>query len=152
MGQYQFRLNCLVLLLTSTERCSSYWVTDILALNPHFGTSDDLKALSKALHDRGMFLMVDVVVNFVASLSTNTSEAALASQATPFKKPEHYHPLCWIDYNQQTSAERCWMGDDKVALTDLNTENSFVQDTMSQMIKDLVATYQIDGLRIDGKL
>ena len=96
--------------------------------------------------------MVDVVVNFVASLSTNTSEAALASQATPFKKPEHYHPLCWIDYNQQTSAERCWMGDDKVALMDLNTENSFVQDTMSQMIKDLVATYQIDGLRIDGKL
>lgn len=43
------------------------------------------------------------------------------------------------------------MGDDKVALMDLNTEIAFVQDTMNQMIKDLVATYEIDGLRIDGK-
>jgi alpha-amylase len=129
---------------------SSYWTTDVLNLNPHFGTSDDLKALSDALHARGMFLMVDVVVNFVASLSTDTSDAALASQDTPFKKAEYFHPKCWIDYSNQISAEQCWMGDDKVALMDLNTENAFVQETMNQMIKDLVATYQIDGLRIDA--
>ena len=95
--------------------------------------------------------MVDVVVNFVASLSTDTSEASLASQDIPFQRPEYYHPFCWIDYSQQTSSEQCWMGDDKVALMDLNTENAFVQETMNQMIKDLVATYEIDGLRIDGK-
>lgn len=32
----------------------SYWVTDLRALNPHFGNEADLKALSKAVHDRGM--------------------------------------------------------------------------------------------------
>jgi alpha-amylase len=31
-----------------------YWVTDISQLNDHFGTSEDLKALSNELHARGM--------------------------------------------------------------------------------------------------
>jgi alpha-amylase len=31
-----------------------YWVTDPLTLNPRFGSADDLKALSAALHARGM--------------------------------------------------------------------------------------------------
>lgn len=33
------------------------------SLNPHFGTADDLKALSRAVHERAMYLMVDIVVN-----------------------------------------------------------------------------------------
>lgn len=32
-------------------------------VNSHFGTADDLKSLAKALHDRGMYLMLDVVAN-----------------------------------------------------------------------------------------
>ena len=31
-----------------------YWQQDIYALNEHFGTEDDLKALSTELHNRGM--------------------------------------------------------------------------------------------------
>jgi len=31
-----------------------FWSKDITQLNPYFGTADDLKALSKALHDRDM--------------------------------------------------------------------------------------------------
>lgn len=34
-----------------------YWTKDLLNLNTNFGTAEDLKALSKALHDRNMFLM-----------------------------------------------------------------------------------------------
>lgn len=96
--------------------------------------------------------MVDIVVNFAASLTTDISEAALLKQNVTFTKPEYYHPLCWIDYNSQDSIERCWMGNDRVPLMDLNTENAFVQDTLFKMIKELVATYRIDGLRIDGEL
>lgn len=36
---------------------------DSYALNSHYGTADDLKALASALHSRGMYLMVDVVAN-----------------------------------------------------------------------------------------
>ena len=49
-----------------------YWIADASQLNGKFGTSDDLKALSDEVHKRGMYLMVDVVVNDVMSLS-NTS-------------------------------------------------------------------------------
>lgn len=40
-----------------------YWAKDLYSINSHFGTEQDLKDLSDALHRRGMFLMVDVVVN-----------------------------------------------------------------------------------------
>jgi alpha-amylase len=145
-----------------------YWVTDVTKLNPHFGNASDLQALSKAVHDRGMrvicvqsgfcvlisfgrLLMVDIVVNFAASLSTDTSDASLSAQNLTFKTQSSYHPLCWIDYNSQDSIERCWMGDGKVPLMDLNTENFQVQNTLNNMIRDLVTTYRIDGLRIDGE-
>lgn len=40
-----------------------YWTTDFYGVNEHFGTADDLKALSMGLKKRGMLLMLDVVVN-----------------------------------------------------------------------------------------
>ena len=39
------------------------WVTDISKLNDKFGTAGDLKALFKALHDRKMLLLVDIVID-----------------------------------------------------------------------------------------
>lgn len=36
------------------EAYHGYWQQDIASLNPHFGTPDDLKTLSQALHSRGM--------------------------------------------------------------------------------------------------
>lgn len=41
-------------------------------VNTNYGTAADLLALSKALHSRGMYLMVDVVANhMVYTLSGN---------------------------------------------------------------------------------
>jgi len=36
------------------EAYHAYWQTDIYSINSHFGSEDDLKALSAALHARGM--------------------------------------------------------------------------------------------------
>ena len=49
---------------------TGYWVTDVSQLNPRFGTADDLKQLSAELHRRGMYLMVDLVLNNVMATST----------------------------------------------------------------------------------
>lgn len=43
-----------------------YWANDIYSLNSKYGTAADLLALSNALHQRGMYLMVDIVVNHMA--------------------------------------------------------------------------------------
>lgn len=40
-------------------------------------------------------------------------------------------------------------GDDIVTLPDLATDKKVVQDMLSAWIKDLVAEYSIDGLRLD---
>lgn len=40
-----------------------YWQQHLDKLNTNFGSADDLRALSNALHSRGMLLMLDIVVN-----------------------------------------------------------------------------------------
>lgn len=42
-----------------------YWATDFKAVDAHYGTFADYRALSRALHGRGMYLIQDVVVNHV---------------------------------------------------------------------------------------
>lgn len=45
------------------EAYTAYWAQDLYALEPNFGTEDELKELVQAVHDRGMYIMLDVVVN-----------------------------------------------------------------------------------------
>jgi hypothetical protein len=45
----------------SASRPPSYWTLDLSKTNDKFGSAQDLKDLSSALHARGMYLMVDVV-------------------------------------------------------------------------------------------
>lgn len=85
-----------------------YWVTDPTRVNPHFGTDDDLKALSNALHERGMYLMVDVAINALASTSNDLSDSALASAEGGnllFKHQDNYHPACDITWGNSNSEE-----------------------------------------------
>lgn len=117
-----------------------------MSLNPHFGTGEDLKALADALHKRSMYLMVDVVVNHLASKDSPPS----FSSFNPFNEESDFHPRCLItDYNNQTQVEQCWLGDDKLALVDVNTEKDEIVDTYNGWIKTLVGNYSVDGIRID---
>ena len=44
----------------------------------------------------------------------------------------------------------CWEGDNTVSLPDLRTEDADVLSTFETWIAQLVATYSIDGLRVDS--
>ena len=48
------------------------------------------------------------------------------------------------------SEQQCWMGDDKVALMDINTENNTVVKVYNDWIGPFVKEYGIDGLRINA--
>jgi alpha-amylase len=52
------------------EAYAGYWAQDLYALNDNFGTADDLKSLVTAMHDRGMYLMLDIVVNHMGWCSS----------------------------------------------------------------------------------
>ncbi|KAH0140840.1 alpha-amylase, partial [Aureobasidium melanogenum] len=125
-----------------------YWAQDIYAVNTNFGAAADLVKLSSALHDRGMYLMVDVVTNHMGY--AGCGDCVDYSVFDPFNKESYYHPFCLIDYNNQTSMELCWEGDNTVSLPDLRVEDSNVQDMFATWIEQLVKNYTIDGLRIDS--
>ncbi|KAG2041437.1 glycoside hydrolase family 13 protein [Suillus americanus] len=122
-----------------------YWIADASKLNSRFGTSNDLKNLSDELHRRGMYLMVDIVVNDVMATSITPDLSTYM-----FKEQSQYHPYCVIDWSNATSEEQCWLGDTVVPLPDLNTEDPTVVAGFSDWIQSLVKEYNIDGLRIDA--
>ncbi|KAF9467000.1 glycoside hydrolase family 13 protein [Collybia nuda] len=137
------------------EAYHGYWTKNINKINTNFGTEDDLNELSAALHTRGMFLMVDVVVNHLVTVPDNSSKNGQDptfdySEITPFSTANDYHPFCLIqNYDNQTDVEQCWIGDKVLPLSDLDTEDPEIVTTMNEWIAGLVKKYKIDGVRID---
>ncbi|OLN88606.1 Alpha-amylase A type-3-like protein 1 [Colletotrichum chlorophyti] len=130
------------------ESYHGYWAQDIWEVNPRFGTSEDLVALSDALHARGMYLMADVVTNHMAWRGPgNTVDYSIYR---PFSNASAYHPPCTINYDDQNSVERCWQGSDAVSLPDLRTEDPRVRQVWNAWIKRVVRRYRFDGLRLDS--
>lgn len=66
-----------------------YDATNLFEINPHFGTKQDMKDLSQALHDKGMCLVVDIVLNHMRPLVVH-GKLDLDS-IVPFDSPEYYH-------------------------------------------------------------
>jgi len=125
-----------------------YWQNDLYGLNYKFGTADDLKKLSAELHKRGMYLMVDIVVNHFAW--QGAASTVDYSTYNPFNNQKYFHPFCQLNnYNDPTQLKQCWMGSSNVELPDVNTTRSDVRSMYQDWIKYLVTTYSIDGLRID---
>lgn len=117
-----------------------YWATDINSINEHFGSDQDLKDLVNACHAKGIWVMVDVVANHVGPVGMDFS------QIKPFNDPSHYHARCQINnWSNQTEVEYCRLAD----LPDLDQNNQYVHDTLLDWIRNLVPTYQFDGIRID---
>jgi alpha-amylase len=130
------------------EAYHGYWTRNPDLLNTNFGTTDDLKSLAQSLHDKEMFLMLDVVVNHVAATSGQSFQAN--SSYGPFATQDDFHPFCWVDnYENQTNVEQCWLGDDSVILPDLNTQSQTVIEYWNNWVKNIVANYTVDAIRID---
>ncbi|KAA8895252.1 alpha-amylase [Sphaerosporella brunnea] len=131
------------------EAYHGYWAEDLNRLNPHFGSAEELRELSDALHRRGMYLMVDVVPNHFAHAGP-VAALDYSGFGEPFATEDAFHEHCWItDWSDQRIVEECWLGDEKVALVDVDTALPWVQTTMNKWVKELIETYQIDGIRLD---
>ena len=134
------------------EAYHGYWPQNIYALNDKFGNAGDLSHLASELHNRGMYLMVDVVINDMAfAINGSMPQKIDYSVFNPFNDPKYFHNYCNItDYANWTDAQVCWLGVENVALPDLDTESNEVGTMVNDWIKQLVANYSIDGLRIDA--
>jgi glycosidase len=135
------------------ESYHGYAATDLYAVDSHFGTLDDYRHLSDALHAKGMKLVIDLVPNhigvqhpwvldppapdwFHGTLSShNTAEHDFLLLVDP-----HAPRRAWRDITQG------WFTD---AMPDLNQENPLVSRYLIQNAIWWVETANLDGIRLD---
>lgn len=126
-----------------------YYQTNLYQLNNYFGTADELKALIAAAHANNMLIMLDVVPNHMGWAGCH--ETVNYGTLHLFNRASYYHKYCPLDnLNNQTETEVCWMGDCKITMPDIKTEDPWVAGQMRTWIKSMVANYSFDGLRIDS--
>ena len=114
-----------------------YHIIDLYSVNEHFGSSNDLKELIKACHEKDIWVILDAVPNHMAPDTP-------ISSLNPFNKSEYFHDACDINEDgDQEQKEKCRL----FGLPDLNQENEFVKNTYLEWIKDIIEKYDFDGVR-----
>lgn len=108
---------------------SPYAVRDYRAINPAYGTSEDLKSLVREAHKRDMKVIVDVVYNHSAwdNLLVKTHPEFYHRDANgKIKYPSDWTDVAWLDYSNPELRE-------------------YIIDVMRYWVRE----YEIDGYRAD---
>jgi alpha-amylase len=137
------------------EAYHGYWPQNLYELNAHFGTENDLKNLTAELHKRGMYLLLDVVTNELAIDIGDGNMTATTpidySMFVPFNSSSDFDAYCPIvDWTNQSEFTTCWLSSEGVATPRIKTTDPAIASTLDHWIADLVSTFNIDGIRIDG--
>ena len=115
-----------------------YDAFDYHAVSPEFGTRDDVKALAKNVHARGMKLVLDGVFNH------------MGRNAPIFKDAQANPRSAWRDWfyfgpQYQSGARVWWLAEN---LPEINLENKAVRDHVYGARDSVVRSYLRDG--VDG--
>ncbi len=138
-----------------------YSIQDFYDVAPHFGGMPDLHSLVGALHDREMYILLDVIANHGADLIDsgdpgypdfhNPGDYTLRwkndqlRHAPPFDDLSMFHNNGHIiDYNDPEQI----LGE-LFALDDFRTEEEAVRDALIEAHQWLIDTVDADGFRID---
>ncbi len=118
-----------------------YWAKNFFAVNPHFGTQQDLVDFVNECHSRDIWVMVDVVMNHVGPIGTDYS------QISPFNQSSMYHQQCQVTQYQCMSemVYNCRLAD----LPDLNQSVPFVRQQLTAALQWALTTFGFDGIRAD---
>lgn len=108
---------------------SPYAVRDYYAINPDYGTKEDLRALISGAHRRGMKVIIDIVAN-------HTSWDSVL-----MKEPDFY--------TRDASGKIIPPEPDWADVADLNYGNPRLRDYMIEMLKSWLRDYDLDGFRCD---
>lgn len=130
-----------------------YGATDMYAVDDHFGTLEDLRHLSAALHARGMKLVLDTVPNHVGPANPWVKD-----EPTPnwFHGTLEHHLEAEPNYEAllnphapQRDRDRTLHGWFANALPDMDTDDPTVAQYLRQNVIWWIEETGADGLRID---
>jgi cyclomaltodextrinase / maltogenic alpha-amylase / neopullulanase len=108
---------------------SPYAVRDFDAVNPDYGTADDLRKLVAAAHERDMKVFIDIVANHTAW------------DSVLMRHPD------W--YTHDAAGKIVPPNPDWVDVADLNYDNAGLREYMKAMLVRWVRDFGIDGFRCD---
>lgn len=116
----------------------NYSTTDYFSIRPDFGTPDDLKALVREAHERGMKVILDIAPNHVSNQHPFFLDAEEHGQASPyygyFARDAQGNPQHYFDWTY---------------LINLNYDHPKVQEHITQAFEYWVKEYDVDGFRVD---
>jgi glycosidase len=137
----------------SPDSYHGYGATDLYAVNEHYGTLDDLKALAAALHARGMKLVLDTVPNHVGAAHPWVNDEPApdwfhGTKAHHLNAETHYTPLIDPHAPERDTVAQLhgWFAD---VLPDMDTESPAVALYLRQNAVWWIEQTGADGLRID---
>jgi cyclomaltodextrinase len=108
---------------------SPYAAQDYYAVNPAYGTKEDLKRLVRESHRRGLKVIIDIVANHTGW------------DSVMMKTPEFY--------TRDASGKIIPPNPDWVDVADLNYDNPQLRQYMTEMLKHWLREYDLDGFRCD---
>jgi glycosidase len=123
-----------------------YDTRDYRTIDPRLGTNDDFKKVCDALHEAGLKVMLDGVLNHVGRGFSKFRDVQEKKWDSPYKDwfnisfdgNTAYNDGFWYD-----AWEGCY------ELVKLNLQNTEVRNYLFDSIRSWVAEYGIDGLRLD---
>jgi glycosidase len=150
-----------------------YWGEHFMEVDPHFGSLGDYQQLSSRLHQAGMYLVQDIVVNHMGNYfsypeSWSSTDAAQGfvlnpdhqGRTAPTQRPfsindvrkdgdraagiYHWTPPI-TDYNDALHEHTFQLAD----LDDLNTETPAVRDALRQSYGYWIDSVGVDAYRVD---
>jgi glycosidase len=131
-----------------------YDVTDYESIEPDYGTADDFRALMAAAHERGIAVIVDLVINHTSidhpwfqdarrPGSAHDDWYVWSTDGVPFAGPGGQR--VW-----HKDGERWYYGYFSEAMPDLNLANPEVTSAIDEVARFWLDEMGVDGFRIDA--
>ena len=114
-----------------------YWTLDPYTVDPHLGSMSTLQELIRRAHEKGLKVVLDVVLNHLGYEHPWLTDGAHSGW---------FHSDCPVNFSDQSSVENCWLA----GLPDLNTENPAVRAYLVEWANWLIEQTGVDGFRVDA--
>jgi glycosidase len=130
-----------------------YDVTDYRAVNPDYGTMEDFEAFLAAAHERGIAVLIDLVINHTSVEHPGSSPRRPATRTAPTGTCGRTPPTDLGPWGQQVWHERdgrwyfglFWEG-----MPDLDLENPAVTAEVEDIARFWLEDVGVDGYRLDA--
>ena len=128
-----------------------YDVTDYYGINPKYGTMEDYKNLLKVAHEKGVKVIIDLVINHTSSQHPwFTKELAEKKNNTPISAENDYYNWSKSKKDHYTQSGNVWYeAQFDSGMPDLNINGTKVRTEIDQILKHWLEL-GTDGFRLDG--